>query len=223
LSGQEWDLFAQGQKEPTTIGVFQSLLTPGMTVLDVGANIGYYSLVAAVRVGPSGQVIAYEPTPFVVKRLQENVNLNQFRQISVVEGAISDRVGTGTFYLNSNQESSEGNSLIEAAVSSGSVQITCPQTTLDAEMTRLNLKQVDVLKIDVEGNEVKVLRGARQLLTTFAPQILLEVNPHTLEAGGSSSAELYQELEQNGYSWRIVEQMPWKGITVLNIHAVKSK
>jgi FkbM family methyltransferase len=219
VSALEWQILYGNLKEPATATALKSLLRPGMTMLDVGANIGYYTLLAAQCVGPSGRVVAFEPTPSVVSRIKENVQFNNFAHVSVFAGAVSDREGTCAFYVNSEQDASEGNSLIQAVVDDGATQIVAPQTTLDAEIERLQLKAVHLIKIDVEGNEVKVLRGAKRILTEYAPQLLIEVNPLTLEAGGSSPAELYDELEKNGYQWRIVEEMPYRGVTASNIHA----
>lgn len=221
--GQEWDLLLRKQKESATAQWFRSLVSPGMTVLDVGANIGCYSLMAAERVGPGGVVVAYEPTPSVVKCFRANIRLNRFSNITIVEGVVSDQEGTAVFHLNPEHEGSEGNSLIPALVVPGGTRITCPQTTLDAEVERLKLTRVDVVKIDVEGHEVRVLQGARRLLRELAPHLLLEVNPLTLKAGGSSPEALFAELTRAGYVWRTVEEMAWKDVVVQNVQAFSAR
>src|SRR5262245_30539798 len=84
--------------ESETVELFLKLLAPGMTALDVGANVGQYTLLAAQRVGPSGRVHAFEPTPHVAAKLRANVRLNGFRNVTVAEMAVGDHCGEATLY-----------------------------------------------------------------------------------------------------------------------------
>jgi FkbM family methyltransferase len=220
LSGTEWQLFKKETKEPGAVTAFRSLLKPGLTILDVGANVGYFSLIAASLTGITGRVIAFEPTPSVFDRLQENIALNHLANVTAVRIAVSDENGTAPFFVNPDMEDSEGNSLLQAAVASGASQIRVPLTTLDVATSQLGLKRIDLLKIDVEGNEIKVLRGAHGILRgAHPPQILMEINPQTLNAAGFTPEAVFKELRDIGYRWTIVDEIPWRDTVTKNILA----
>ena len=85
--------------EPETTGLLQRVIEPGMVVVDVGAHVGYYALLAAKRVGPQGKVYAFEPDPTNYALLLKNIELNGYRNILTTGEAVSDRVGTATLYL----------------------------------------------------------------------------------------------------------------------------
>jgi FkbM family methyltransferase len=207
VSDFEWAVLAGARSpEGQTAARFIQLLAPGQVVLDVGANVGYYALTAAARVGPGGRVIAFEPGPAVAARLRENAGLNGLSNLTVVEAAVADRPGVRRFHLG---EDSEGSSLYDAVPgTAGEVDVRV--VTLDDES--VGLGRVDVVKIDAEGAEVGVLRGARRLLTDpHAPAVMLEANPVTLRAAGESLATLRAELESLGYAIELVERIPWRG------------
>jgi FkbM family methyltransferase len=182
----------RGLPEPEDVRLFLSLLRPGMTVFDVGANVGLYSLLAARRVGPGGRVHAFEPTPHVAASLRGNVALNRLANVVVTEAAVSDRVGEATFYL---QNSSDRNTL------GGGVgrPVRVRTVTLDDYAARCP-GRVDVMKMDVEGAEVLALRGGRRLLAAAdGPVLLLEFNPEALRAAGSGATALCDVLAEYGY------------------------
>jgi len=218
----EWNAFRQRHKEPNTLATFMSLLQSGMAVFDVGANIGLFTLVAASRVGAEGRVFAFEPTPLAFRRLLENVRLNGFTNITSLHSAVSDVVGIASFFVNPAPEDSEGNSLFASAVAPDSSEITVPVATLDDVVRQMRFPGVDVLKIDVEGNEVRVLRGAHAILSgSHPPKILMEVNPLTLQAAGFDSDAVFLELTALGYKWKTIEQISWRGCTIANILACR--
>jgi FkbM family methyltransferase len=214
----EWRVFDGRVKEDRTTRLFATLLRPGMTVLDVGANVGYYALTAAALVGPAGRVHAFEPTPAVAARLRENVALNDFDHVAVNQVAVTDAPGTLRFHLSA--DDSEANSL--CAVEPGGATIDVPATTLDDYAAGHGLGRVDFVKIDVEGAEVRALRGGRRLLSgPEAPMVIIEVNPVTLRAAGAGPEELVAELESLGYACETIERMPWCGEVVSNVFACK--
>ena len=189
----ELALVRRGLLEPEDVGLFLSLLRPGMTVLDVGANVGMYSLLSARRVGPTGRVHAFEPTPAVAASLRRNVALNGLGNVHVHEAAVSDAAGRATFYL---QDSSDCNTLAGGA----GTPIRVRTVTLDDHVAAHGLDRVDVMKMDVEGAEVLALRGGGRLLAAAdGPVLMLEFNPEALGAAGSGVAELRGLLEGHGY------------------------
>jgi FkbM family methyltransferase len=216
LVDAEWDLLSGKHKEEHTTVFVQSFLKPGMTVVDVGANIGYMSVLAALHVGPSGRVLAFEPTPNVADRLRENVRLNGLHNVTTVAAAISDQSGKAHLFQSSDDP--EANSLFDDATMNGAVEV--EMVTLDSELARRSIEHVDLLKIDAEGAELSVLRGARGLLSSKdRPAILLELNPVTLHRAGVERDQVLQLLAEFGYEWEEIEQFSWQGAIVSNIFA----
>jgi FkbM family methyltransferase len=173
-------------------------LQPGMTVIDVGANVGVYTFSAARRVGASGCVVAIEPFSGCVRCLEETRRLNQLPWVRVCRGAASDRTGSVQLALHSaselntvlTSETLETDELIDPAKIE---EVPC--FTLDELMQQEKLDRVDVIKIDAEGHELAVLAGSQQILTQFAPIVLYE------NIAGATAANLpvAEFLMQQGY------------------------
>lgn len=218
LSDFEWQVFIGTQKEPTSSAFFRRLLRPGMTVFDVGANIGYYSLQAAPLVGREGGVHAFEPTPRLARRVEQNAALNGFTNVRVTAAGVSDEVGT--MQLHFSREDSEANSIFVSGEAYDAVEV--PVTTLDAYATAHGIDRVDVAKVDCEGAEVLVVRGAQRLLTgPGAPLLLIEVNPTTLRRAGTSADELLGALRGCGYHCHLLERLTSGPDAVFNAVATK--
>lgn len=217
VSGFEWKALRGRPGEAATAALFRRLHSPGMTVFDVGANVGYYSLLAARSVGPHGGVHAFEATPAVVTRLGENVKLNRLQNVTVNHLAVCDRVGTVEFRLQ--EDDSEGNSMVSYSTDWPLVRV--PAVTLDRYAADRGPLHVDLVKIDVEGAEPLVIAGARGLLSSAEPPLLLvESNPATLRAAGSSPEHLRRQLAEFGYRCYGVEQLTGEPEAVWNILAV---
>jgi FkbM family methyltransferase len=196
LSGFEWAVFKGIVKEPKSIEVFRSLVRPGMVVFDLGAHVGYYALTAASLLKDSGEVHAFEPTANLAERIRLNSDLNGFSNVTVTQNAVSDSTGVATFHLSS--EDPEANSLYFDGATERSISV--PTVSLDHYIEKKEIKRVDIVKIDCEGAESKILMGAKKLLKLAdAPIILLEVNPRALQTGGTSSDEIVHFLSSNGY------------------------
>ncbi|MBW4520925.1 MAG: FkbM family methyltransferase [Scytolyngbya sp. HA4215-MV1] len=148
-------------------------LKPGMTVIDVGANVGVYTFSAAEKVGATGRVLAIEPFSGCVRCLEETCRINQIDWVTVCAGAASDRNGTARLSLHA---ASELNELVTdetpAADTDDFEEVAC--FSLDSLMEQENLSKVDFLKIDAEGHEVAVLSGSERILKEFMPIILYE-------------------------------------------------
>jgi FkbM family methyltransferase len=183
-----------GWKEKNEAARFLSLIRPGMTVFDVGSNLGAYSMLAARRVGPNGRVHAFEPTPRVAAKIERNAQLNGFGNIIINQVALSSDLGMVTFYTH---EEDDRNSM--GAVSETKISVSA--TTLDLYVQNAAVGKVHAMKIDVEGAEVHVLRGGEKLLAgEAAPDvILLEVSPEALSLLGSTPADLNGILRGHGY------------------------
>lgn len=192
--------------EPDVSTVMLRTLAPGDLVVDVGANIGYFTSLAALLVGPRGQVLAFEPDADNVARLEANLALNQLANVTIVRQPVSDRLGEVEFFLNS--DSSGGNALWDPARFPGNVRSerarkrqTLMATTLDAEIARLGLATPKLIKIDTEGAEQKVLEGARRLLENAAvPFVIAELHLFGLKQLGASQQSLRQLMAAQGYA-----------------------
>ena len=170
-----------GTYEPEQTRLFEEHVRPGATVLDVGAHVGYYTLLSAVLAGPSGRVVAFEPDPANASFLRRHVALNRLGQVTVEEAAVSDRAGTARFGRGSG--SGTGHLAGEGGVEVRTV-------TVDGVCGEQGLTP-SAIKIDVEGAEAAVLRGARETLARARPVVFLST--HGPEAHAASLA-LLREL-----------------------------
>lgn len=147
--------------EKDELNLVKKLLSHGDVFFDVGANIGVYTLIASQLVGDNGQVHSFEPLPDVNDLLNTNVRLNKCNNVTVNPFAVGDRDGTTQIFINAqNALSSLGNTNRGAVLQSQNVRI----VTLDSYSSSANLSRIDFLKIDVEGFEGHVLRGAEEIL-----------------------------------------------------------
>lgn len=186
-------LYWQGDAgwEPETLPIFLRLIQPGMTVLDIGANTGLFSLLAARR-SPSVRVHAIEPVPRVFQMLEANVARNHLTNLSCHRLAISDREGIVPMYVP--QEEVPVMASMLPGWRPGADQIDVDAVTVDGFATGLGNSQIDVIKIDTEGTEHTVLAGAARTLSVHHPFIVCEV----LSAGDTAEA-LTEQLEAADY------------------------
>jgi FkbM family methyltransferase len=182
---------------PIDLRRFAAFIEPGFTVADVGAHVGTFSVIAGARVGSAGHVFSFEPAPDSRRMLQENIGLNRFeRRVTVVPAAVSDQPGETVFYVDGN---STTNSLMR--LSTVSPIRSAPQTPIKVELTTLDVffgalgRDPDLVKIDVEGAEFAVLRGADRILRGPA-RVLCELHPYAWPAAGHDGAMLIEWLRQ---------------------------
>lgn len=174
--------FWLGNYEPQLMRAIERFGRPGMVAYDVGANIGYLSLVLARRAGADGSVVAFEPLPINLARLRRNLAINpEGQRVSVVEAAVADRSGQSEFLVHSSTSMgrlSQSPGWDEQFRGSVSVD----QLALDDWYSDRNRPAPTLVKIDVEGAEALVLRGMPRLLATVRPVLLLELHEQTAAA-----------------------------------------
>jgi FkbM family methyltransferase len=187
--------------EGPVLEAFREILRPGMTVLDIGANFGLYSVIAGRQVGEAGKVVAFEPSR-VVAVLADHLSLNGLTdRVEVVPLIVTDEVGEAIIW---EPEDAALASLSRAAAERGGgtqnglTHQLRSATTIDIFCGTRNLIP-DILKIDVEGAEGKVLRGARSFLENRRGQIILEVHPRTLRDFGDTQESLLAYLRSLGW------------------------
>lgn len=166
-------LLAEGDWFEQEMEFWRNQVQPGMTVIDVGANVGVYTFSAAKRVGSTGRVLAVEPFRGCVQCLTETCRVNQMEWVTICAGAASDRNDSLQLNLSGSSELNRVVQAEDAAPEWGVVE-EVPCFTLDSLVEREKLDRVDFLKIDAEGHELQVLTGSEKLLETFAPKILYE-------------------------------------------------
>lgn len=181
-----------GDYEPEVAAVIAAILRPGDTFLDVGANLGYFTLLAAGLVGDGGRVYAIEPNEQNIKLLESSRRANGFGNVSVMQVAVSDRIETLFLHAtvgNGNTSTLEGGELFALR--------TIPGLPLDTLMARRE-KPLRLIKIDVEGFEHKALCGGERLLREDAPHIVFEFAGNGLV--GISGEDFLRWLQGFGYS-----------------------
>ena len=191
-----------GEWEPQSLRAVADHLSTNGTFMDVGAHIGYYSLKAAAMVGPNGHVISIEPNPQTLPKLRANIQASDARAVSVWPVACADSESTLQLYAapesNTGESSlSKENASQEGAATAGIFRTGRP---LDAIVKEAKLDHVDVIKIDVEGAEFAVLKGAAKTLDDFRPVLIIELVQNQLKAMGTSVEEVTGFLASHGYT-----------------------
>jgi FkbM family methyltransferase len=185
-----------GDYERGTTKLFETLLHQGMTVVDAGAHVGYYTLLAARLVGPKGRVYAFEPHPKNYALLKENLAFNGVTQVSAHEKAVSNRASRKELFLGGD---SLTHSLYQDAEAQASVSV--ETVALDDFFLLEGWPPVDLIKIDVEGAEKEVLDGMRQLSRRNAGlKLVVEFGPGCLSRAGVDPQDLFAILEELGFT-----------------------
>src|SRR5262245_23640309 len=139
--------------------------------MDIGANLGFYALKFAHWVGGQGRVAAFEANPALVRRIEENRDLNRFSHLDVVAKAVHHQAGDITFYVSDSRGKS---SVMAGHVPRPAQVLTVPAMTLDAYLQQQAWKRLDVLKLDIEGNDCHALLGMQEALARFRPFVVFE-------------------------------------------------
>jgi len=201
--GIDLSIYLLGGFEPSTLRGYREFVELGDVTLDIGANIGAHTLPLACLVGPSGRVIAFEPTEYAYTKLRRNLELNP---------ELARRVDARQTML----ASSEGEAMPEGIYSSwpldggddlherhrGRLKSTHGATrrVLDDVVEELNLPRIDLVKLDVDGNELEVLRGARRSLRRFKPVLMLELAPYVSDANPTEFDAMLELLWSENYA-----------------------
>jgi len=204
--GVDLAIYLFGRFESRTVRVFRRLLQPGDVAIDIGANIGANTLELARCVGPTGRVVAFEPTRFALERLRRNLQLNpQLSQAVTVEHAIlgddSSRHERSEFYsrwplLGEPRESFHPRHRGQLQSAEGAAR-----WTLDRYVEEQGIYAVRLIKLDVDGNEWSVLKGSRATLERFRPSIVIELAPYVLDEQEGALEGVVSLLRSTGYDF----------------------
>lgn len=190
-------ILLEGIWDPSLTGFIESTLKPGDVFIDVGAHVGYFTLLAGRRVGPAGAVLSIEPNPVALQQLRQNVERSRLRNVQVAHSACGDSHDAVRLYLHTESNSSMA-SLSAANASGAAVDVAC--ATLD-DLCQERTLGANLVKIDVEGAELSVLRGMKRILREMRPVVVLEMEPHLLEGFGATPDSILTLLA--GYDYRV--------------------
>jgi FkbM family methyltransferase len=176
--------------------LFSENIPRGSTVYDLGANVGFYTLLASHMTGPEGHVVSFEPLPENLVFLHRHVRVNRAANVEVVEAAVSDRAGEASFAVGGNRSVGK---LADAGV------LTVKTVTIDGFVGSGRAAPPDVMKIDVEGAELSVLRGAESVLKVHQPAIFLATH------GDDVRRDCLELLNSWGYDCAPIDGQPSEG------------
>jgi FkbM family methyltransferase len=178
------------RRELATLG---TLIVPGMVIADVGANAGFYTLEMASRVGPTGRILAFEPDAYTFGLLRARVNLAGLSNVDTFPIALGDTAGQATLYCSAYNRADNRlhPSHDEAHVEVSQVEVCRLDDLVQARGTRA----IDALKIDVQGAEEHVLRGARAVLANGLRWIWIEFSPSHLQPAGTDPLQFLARLQ----------------------------
>jgi len=205
LKGIHKDLLIHGSREPYSTHIFRKELKRGMTVIDIGANIGYYCLIESSIIGEEGIVYAVEPSYQNIKYLVLNLLLNSCKNVIVRTIAIGDKNGSVTFKI-----VEDAPNLSRVATSKDETKFKVAMKTLDSFVEEEKIGHVDFIRMDVEGFECRILRGARKVLSSHLPKLFIEIHPSMMTDYGDSIESFLQELSSHGYK---VKYAVWEPLT----------
>lgn len=186
--------FMLGTTEPELQCAFELFVRPKMTVFDIGANVGFYSVLSARLVTPLGKVVAFDPLDSNARQIRYNANLNRFANIDVQELALGRVDGQAEFMVSAN---SNWGMLSSVGRPPGHVATrTVRLAKLDTLLAEHALPPPGLMKMDVEGAEVDVLDGAKETLAKHRPVLLIDLH--------GTNARIAEQLAEAGYEARVI-------------------
>jgi FkbM family methyltransferase len=192
-------IFCNGCHEPQLTSLLLPLLKPGMTVFDIGANIGYYTLLMARKVGHAGSVHAFEINDHVIDLLTRNLELANARNVKLVRRAVAKTTGEVDFFVPRPGDEAEG-SLRKSARYDSARTVRVASVSLDDYLQENKIEKVDLIKIDVEGAEYEVFEGAKNLLSSaHRPVIMFEALDTACMNFGVSWLDVVEKLKSFDY------------------------
>lgn len=200
--------------EPLTTFMLKRCIQKGWTVIDIGSNIGYYTLLESQLVGNKGKVIAIEPIPLNFSYLVKNIKLNKVKNVVLLNFAISNKKGNLRMIQSSYSNWSSiftGN--IPEQLENGQYKIIrVPVKTIDDIVRSLKLRDVNLIRIDVEGHELNVLQGARRVIKDYYPDFLIEL--HIAHLKKEKTKKLLEIFEKNSYQikWALFRDVDFRGV-----------
>lgn len=197
--GQIAEVLFFNRFEKKELEIFQLLQTNGSTLIDVGANIGLYSIIGSKLVGPKGRVFAFEPSKSTFNLLLNNIKLNKFQNIFPINKGLGENIDESVIMYHNVEGEAENFSIKTENMISNLKNEIIILDTLDNFQIKNNIKKIDFLKVDVEGYESFVFKGAENLLRNNLEIIILfECADHLVKRAGASQVEVFDFLNSLG-------------------------
>lgn len=191
-----WPIYHGLDYEPEPTSILRQIIRPGDSVIDVGANIGWYTTLCALLTGKNGSVTAFEPVPTNLNRLKANLELNGM-DVTVVSCAVSDTEGITRMYI---PKANRGAWASLSPVEEDCDEMEVRTIRLDSYLEANGKTPIHFMKCDAEGAELSILRGAEHLLASpEAPILMLELNEDTISCAGYRKRDLRNFLQEKGY------------------------
>jgi FkbM family methyltransferase len=181
------DFLQHNSHEAGEVRFLESIIQPGMKVIDVGANIGITSVTIARKIGKDGKLYSFEPAPHYFRILQQNLSSNRIQNVEAFPLALSDSTGETEFYL---KELSSG-IIFEKEAKKTRVSI----VTIDSFLQQREVERIDFINMDCEGSELLVLRGAKETLRKNKVRIFCEIHHDFLRQLGQSIGDVVKYLQ----------------------------
>jgi len=196
--------YETGENELPVQEALMKLMPVGGTFVDVGANVGFFSVIGGRLVGETGRVLAYEPVPENAAMVRANAAANGMRNISVHEVAVADRTGEGHLVLARYSGGSSLDFLPPPPDACGRLEV--EMVRLDDHLNRIEpLQRLDLIKVDVEGAELAALSGMVNTLARWRPALIVEVDDVDVTTAAAKSARCRTWLSERGYDVRELE------------------
>jgi FkbM family methyltransferase len=198
----DFPLYAFGPYEPYTAELFKRVIKPGATVLDIGAQYGYFSLIAAHHVGLDGKIYAFEPSPTNFQLLKQNIYMNKYTNIiHPLQKAVGDKRSTMTLFV---YENSDAHSMYRHPQAAVKEEISVECITIDEF---LGEKPVDVIKMDIDGHDPYGLQGMKKTIAKSGSIILFaEFAPAYLRRAGVESEDYLAQLKSLGFDTQVIDE-----------------
>jgi FkbM family methyltransferase len=191
-------IIGNGSYELAMMNVLKRFLHPGCTFVDVGANEGFFTILAGKLVGSAGRVIAVEPQSRLGPRVEDNIALNQLRNVQLVQVAVSDSEGVVQLYLSPDVNS--GSSGLDRVTRYGVDSETIRSTTLAQILKEASVTQVQLMKMDIEGAEYEAILGSQELFRSgIVKALALELHPDIIRRRGHDPDRINSTLHECGY------------------------
>lgn len=191
---------ALGVYEPGMVTLFRKTLASNMVVVDIGANLGLYTLIASKT---TRMVVAYEPEQQNATLLERTIRANGRTHVTLIRSALGDSDGTGALFLHPANKGKHSFVPTDPPEDEGD-RLLVPITTLDRSLPAIGIEHVDVVKIDVEGWEAHVIRGMRETITRNLPFLFFEYAPARIREAGEDPDAMLAFLEQTGYRFALI-------------------
>ena len=175
----------------------------GDIFVDIGANIGLFSLIASRAVGNTGKVICFEPSPTTFVRLDENVKLNNLNNISHKNIGLSEKIDELVFFISKTGYDAWNSFAPREDILEDSILV--PVSTLDIELNEVDKTKIKLIKIDVEGWEKFVIQGGRDLFVNYNPIVMVEFTEENTFNAGYPVYEIYDMMKDFGYVWYTIK------------------